>query len=501
MIRLRRLLDLPLLVILMAITTLLMIVPSAYALVLKEFSVARAFFYSGIILFILTAMIAIATASHRPKHAAQSQLASVILAYLVVPVLLAVPVHQAMPGLRFSEAWFEMLSCFTTTGATLFADPAIVADPVHLWRAMAGWLGGYFTLVMLAAVLAPIGLGGIELMGNRGNARSEGGGQVTRIADPSQRIIHVSAAILPVYAALTLLLWVGLLVGGDSALTALCHAMGTLSTSGISPTGGLATAVSGRVGEVMIFVGLAFAVTRQVWFGTGLADRRLNLWQDPELRLALAIVAIVTGVMIVYLMLVTPQAAGGPSVTSLVRSGWAAAFTALSFLTTTGFQSGAWPETGPAGLLLLGLAMVGGGVATTAGGVKLLRVYALLRHGERELERIVHPHSIGGHGPVARRLRREGAYLAWIFFMIFGLSIAGVTAALTLAGLGFHEAMVLAIAALTTTGQLAGVAGDGSFGYAGLGDAAMAILGTAMVLGRLEILAVFAMIGQNVWVR
>jgi trk system potassium uptake protein len=113
----------------------------------------------------------------------------------------------------------------------------------------------------------------------------------------------------------------------------------------------------------------------------------------------------------------------------------------------------------------------------------------------------VHPHSIGGHGPVARRLRREGAYLAWIFFMIFGLSIAGVTAALTLTGLGFQDALIYGIACLTTTGQLADAVGDAPLSYGKLDSVPMAILGVAMVLGRLEILAVFALLAPKGWAR
>ena len=89
-------------------------------------------------------------------------------------------------------------------------------------------------------------------------------------------------------------------------------------------------------------------------------------------------------------------------------------------------------------------------LATTAGGVKLLRVYALFRHGERELERLVHPSSIGGAGQTARRLRREGAYLAWIFFILFACAIGVSVALMTLVGVAFEPAMILTVAALTS---------------------------------------------------
>ncbi len=186
---------------------------------------------------------------------------------------------------------------------------------------------------------------------------------------------------------------------------------------------------------------------------------------------------------------------------------WGSIFTTLSFLTTTGYVSEdwaaarAWAGPGSSGLLLLGLALIGGGVATTAGGVKLLRVYALFKHGERELELLIHPNSVGGDGATARRLRGEGAYVAWIFFMLFAISIAIVMAALTLTGLAFEPAMVFTIAALSTTGPLAAVAADAPLSYDLLDGPAKAILAAAMVLGRLETLAILALLAPESWRR
>ena len=499
MITLRRLLNLPILVILMGFCCVCMLLPAAYAVALGQFDVARAFFYSGSVLFVLTAVIAIATASYRPVASVQTLLVAVIGAYFVLPVILAVPLHQALPGMSFRAAWFEMLSGFTATGASVFETPATVANPLHFWRALVGWLGGCYGLLLVTTVLAPLGLGGVELFGGSTAAKAGFAGQIARLVDPTQRMVHFATLLFPVYAGITLVLWVALLMAGDTALVALCHAMGTISASGISPVSGLGDAPSGRVGEVMIFFCLAFALTRRLWPVPGMTDTSIRLWRDPELGLALGIIAFMT--LILGIGQSATLAAPGSQGTAVVvfENLWGAAFTSLSFLTTTGFQSGDWPALGAPGLVLLGLAMIGGGVATTAGGLKLLRVYALLRHGERELERIVHPHSIGGHGPVARRLRREGAYLAWIFFMVFGLSIVGVTAALTLTGIDFQSALILGIACLTTTGQLAAVVGDTAIGYAGLGSGQMLILGMAMILGRLEILAVVIVLVPKGW--
>lgn len=143
--------------------------------------------------------------------------------------------------------------------------------------------------------------------------------------------------------------------------------------------------------------------------------------------------------------------------------------------------------------------MMGGGVATTAGGVKLLRVYALYRHGEREIERLVRPSSIGGAGAQARRLRRQGAQIAWIFFMLFALSIAVTMMALSITGLGFEASTTFAVASLSTTGPLAAVATETPLFWADLDTAARVITAAAMVLGRLETLAIIALLNPDFW--
>ena len=184
---------------------------------------------------------------------------------------------------------------------------------------------------------------------------------------------------------------------------------------------------------------------------------------------------------------------------------WGAAFTTLSFLTTTGFESAewstarAWSGLDTPAVLLVGLAIMGGGVATTAGGVKLLRVYALYVHGRREMGLLVHPHAVGGRGPAAARLPAAGIEAAWVFFMLFAVTIAVVTLALGITGLDFRAALVLAIATLTTCGPLAAIALEG--GTAVLDNPAKAIAAAAMIVGRLETLALIALLNPTIWRR
>jgi trk system potassium uptake protein TrkH len=504
-----RLSDLPLLVVLLGAVALMALVPAGHAVIWGDYRTAQAFFYSGLLLAVLTVMLALVTRNQRPRNAAQAQLAALVGAYLVIPVAMALPVTLAVPDTQFANAWFEMLSSFTTTGATVY-EPGRLPPSVHLWRAQSGWFGGFFILLAAYAVLAPLNLGGAEVISGRVPGRSgQGVMQIARIADATARMSRFAATLLPVYAGLTLLLWVGLMLAGEDSLLGLTHAMGTMSASGITAGIGMSVTGSGLTGEILIFCFMVFALTRRAMpvSMTGMGEQNLRLWRDPELRLAAVITAFVVGVLLLRHAVAEIEAREMVTIGGFASAFWGAIFTTLSFLSTTGYESAYWSSArdwsglGSPGLLLLALAIIGGGVATTAGGVKLLRVYALFLHGQRELERIVHPSSIGGKGAETRRLRHEGAYMAWVFFMLFAMSIAAVMVALTVAGLTFETALVLGIGALTTTGQLAAVASTEPILYGGLSGAVKIILGGAMILGRLELLALIALLAPGGWRR
>ena len=499
------LMRLPLLVILLGAVALLCWLPAAHATILRDHHTAQAFFYSGLMLSVLTVMLAIVTLDAPLRDPGRAALLTLAGAYLVLPLAMALPQRLAVADTSFGNAWFEMISSFTTTGATLYT-PERLPDSVHLWRGLAGWMGGFLVLLAALAILAPMNLGGVEVIAGRqpGHAVQSAGREfgVTRA-----RIHDHAGRILPIYAALTFVLWLGLLMAGEDGLLALTHAMGTLSTSGISSQSGLRSASSAFAGELMILIFLTFALSRRLMPIPRVGEVPVPLHRDPELRLAAVLIGLVVAVLLLRHLYYEALGAPVAPLTGLIGAFWGAIFTAFSFLTTTGYESQWWTSArnwaglGAPGLMLLGLAMIGGGIATTAGGVTLMRVYALIIQGHRELERIIHPSAIAGGGAWLRRLSREGAYMAWILFMLFTISVALTMAALTLAGESFQRAMVLGVAALTTTGPLAAIAGDAPIAYATLAPPVKIILGFAMVLGRMETLAVIAMLTPTGWRR
>ncbi|WP_294928036.1 TrkH family potassium uptake protein [uncultured Paracoccus sp.] len=505
----RLLARLPLTVLLAAIGALAMLVPAAYSLALGDGRMAGTFAISAGVLLALAAVTGLAAPA---AVGTRAMLLNLLAAVTLVPVILAVPLWIALPETGLFNAWWEMVSCLTTTGASLH-EPQSLDAPLHLWRALVGWLGGLFMLVAATAIMAPLRIGGFEIVPDRGHrlgAPRAGG------ADPAMRILQAGAAVAPVYAGLTLGLWVLLLMLGDPGLAALGRAMGTLSTSGIL----VAPVASGIAGEVAVFAFLILALSRRFWPGGAELRSSETLRHDPELRLAAGVVVLVALILLARHFIEVIEApdpghAGQP--VRALAAAWGGLFNALSYLTTTGWNSVEWPGArqwsgfDSPGLLLAGLAIMGGGVATAAGGVKLLRVHALAAHALREMEKLPHPHSVGGGGRTARWMRGEGAFLAFVFFMLFALSLAVIVSLLSLQRIEFEDATILAIAALTNTGQLAGTlslapvieggAGTPWGGWAGLPAFARTILAGAMILGRIETLALLALFNPEIWRR
>lgn len=485
------------LVTLLGATGLAMLVPSAHAFVMRQAPVGRAFLYSALVLILLSVLLALATSWQTRRSPARGLFTLLTAIYLVLPAAMALPLAEAL-GMRFADAWFEMISCFTTTGASLIDTPHRVPDAVHLWRAMAGWFGGLFVLVSATALLAPIGLGGFELI----VPPAETGPRHSDISHSAgQRLLTHTKIVLPWYAGATAMLWLLQAVLDAPGLQALIRAMAVISTSGI-----LTRETLGPVGfptELILFAFLLLALSRGFMPGAG-ATWRASSARGPELTVGLSVVGAVTLLVAARHWLGAFEAAESENLPAMGRAAWGAAFTGLSFLTTTGLinddwiASRAWSGLTPPGLVLMGLAIIGGGVATTAGGVKLLRVYALARMGRVEIERMIFPSLIAGGGERQRFLAGRGARAAWLFAMVFALAVVVLAALLMLTGMGFETSLIFTISALTTTGRLVLVAGDLPLYWSLLSDPAKAVLALGMILGRLEILVFLAVLMAQV---
>ncbi|MDQ2088568.1 TrkH family potassium uptake protein [Marimonas arenosa] len=483
-----------------------MYLPALHGVLNDRFREARAFFYSGTLGLFAIALVTIALSGrHRKARGGLTDLAALFAVFTVLPLYLAVPVYEGLLTTSFLNAYVEMVSSLTTTGATLFEADRL-SGTMHLWRAQVGWFGGLIMWITAAAILAPLNLGGFEVTASAERGHGDQPLGLYDRADVNRRLQRSVRQLTPIYVGLTAVLWGCLVIAGERPLVGLIHAMSTLATSGISPvTGGPADGQAGLPGELLIFLFLFFALSRLTFSSDTLTVARVGPLNDPEFRLGLLLVAGVPLVLFLRHWIAAFDVDAVENFAAAGRALWGSIFTVMSFLTTTGFESADWADArdwsglGTPGMILLGLSVMGGGVATTAGGVKLLRVYALYLNGLREMDRLVHPSSVGrdsGHG---RRIRRKGAFVAWVFFMLFAITLAAVSAVLAALGIDFENAIVLAIAALTTAGPLVTAGAETPILLVEIGAAAKLVFSAAMVLGRLELLAIIALANPTLW--
>ena len=489
----------PLFVLLMMIGGLAMLVPAGHAAKQQDWYVARVFFQYSLLILAFSVLLGTAMMNRKTRNVSRSNLITLILAFALLPAFLALPFSEVLPYLSFQRAYFEMLSSFTTTGATLFDDPFRIPESLHLWRGLVGWLGGFFMLVAAVSVLEPLNIGGFEMRETMAAARGP-----ALQAENDVRLLRAVRLLLPPYFLFTALLALFLIFSGERVFIATIHAMATLSTSAISPVGGLGGAQAGWSGEVLIAVFLLFAVSSKL-MTLNLPSAARSMPKDPEFQLTLLVIFLLPLFMFARHWLAALDVSTEQDVLAGLSAYWGSLFTTISYLTTTGFESSHWHDAqnwsglSATGILLFGLAVMGGGVATTAGGVKLLRIYSLYRHGLRELEHMINPSSVGRSGTSTRRFRRQGAELAWVFLMLFLMSITVVALALAMLDILFEDAFALAIASLTNTGPIFLALGDPAAHYAALSDTALGILSMAMVLGRVEALAFIALLNPDYW--
>jgi trk system potassium uptake protein TrkH len=501
-------LRLPLFPLCLALLAAGMLFPALFALLEHDWRSARGFLYCAIFTGFASATLVVAMGTHRRQGVARSELLTLFVCWLLVPAFAAAPLWLRTPYIGPLGAWFEMTGAFTTTGGTIYGEPGNVPGAVHLWRGMTAWFGGLFTLAAAFAILTPRNLGGFEVAargtGPAGAPALLGEGAVARL---DERLARALRAVLPIYATLTAVLVFLLSALGQDGLSAAVHAMAIVSTSGVSPHAhGLAETPSIAI-EAVAALFMILAATRLTYAESRRFAAIRRARGDPELKLMAALLAAATlalflrhwfGVMTIDL---------GDRVSNALPAIWGAAFTGISFLTTTGFESASWHSardwSGLAnpGLILLGLCAIGGGAATTAGGIKLIRFYALLSHGYRELERIAQPNSAMGSGAQLRGILREGAFLAWAFVMLYSVVVFIAMIALTVTGLAFEHSLVAAISAISNTGPAFGLVTPENLNFARLSDSQRIILAFTMIIGRIEVLAVISLFNPDSWFR
>lgn len=407
----------------------------------------------------------------------------VALFWSVLGVFGAIP-FMLGPHLGFTDAIFEAVSGFTTTGATVMTGLDNMPPSVLYHRQQLQWLGGLGVIVLAVALIPMLGVGGMALY----RAETPGPMKDDKI---SPRIMHTARTLWYVYLWLTVACAACYWLAGMSAFDAVAHAFSTIATGGYSThDASLAyydsVAVEMVANVFMLLGGINFALHFFVW---RYRDPRRYL-QDTETRAYLGIVATATVVIAATLVVTGAIPSGGEALRHALLQ-------VISVITTTGFTTTGfndWPVYIP--LVIAAVGFIGGCAGSTAGGMKVIRIVLLYKQGTRETFRLIHPRAtqpvkLGGK-PVAENVMNS----VWGFYTLYVLSSLVLTGLMMAAGLDLESAFGAVMATINLIGP--GL-GEVASNFKGMPEMVKWLGIFAMLLGRLEVFTLMVLFTPAFW--
>ncbi|MBV8405863.1 MAG: TrkH family potassium uptake protein [Gammaproteobacteria bacterium] len=461
--------------------------PVGCALLLRDGLTGR-FLLAAAITAAVGLLLATVTAHGRRELKPRDGFLLVTLGWVLLSAAAAVPLLLAVPGLGFSAAFFEAMSGLTTTGSTVLTGLDALPPSLNLWRHTLHWIGGLGIIVMALAVLPLLGVGGMQLY----KGQAPGAVKDERLAP---RIRETARQLWVVYTLITVAGIVALRICRMSWFDAICHAFSAVGLGGFSTHDRSiawfdSPAIELVLTALMLVAALNFA--RHI-----VALRRLSLGtyrQDPEARAIFAILALsVIGVATLLM-------AHGvyPDFLVALRH---ASFNVVSQATTSGLTSQdyqQWPVFAPWWMLFLSCIVCSTG--STGGGIKMFRTLLLARQAGREMQLLIHPAAVAplriGGRPIPAGV--GSSVLAFIF--VYFMTVALLTFAMLLTGMGFGDAAAAVVASINNTAHGFGAPG-GVHNFHSLSSVQMWICTSAMLLGRLEVFSVIVLFRPAYWRR
>ena len=402
--------------------------------------------------------------------------------WLMLPVFGAIPFMLGTPHASVTDAFFEAMSGLTTTGSTVFKDLDKLPEGILLWRSMLQWFGGVGIIVVAMVFLPELRVGGMQIF------RSEGLDTDGKVLP---RAAQIASSIFVVYFALTVACFVGYLLVDMPGFHAANHALTTVATGGFSTDDASFGAFKGAPEYIatafMIIASLPFVRYVQLLGGsTG------PLLRDAQVRGFFWIIGTV------YLLVWAYQVLGiGIAPETALRE---TLFNVTSILTGTGYASTDYQLWGPGMVVLFFfLGLIGGCAGSTCCSIKVFRFQLLIASVRAQIRKIHSPHGIFTPRYEGRPVSEDVLSSVMVFFVAFVVSLGVVSILLGMTGLNMITSLSGAAAALANIGPGLGTEIGPTGNFADLNPTAKWILSFTMLLGRLEIMAVFAILTIKFW--
>jgi trk system potassium uptake protein len=467
--------------------SLCLLVPLGLSLGLQD-GVAAAYGEAMLATVVAGGSLWFATRAQRRELHVRDGFLLVALVWSVLPALATVPLLLVIPGLSFTDAYFEAVSGLTASGLTVLSGLDSLPASLNIWRGFLIWLGGMGVIVLAVAIMPLLGVGGSQLY----KAETPGPMKDTKL---TPRIAETAKGLWLVYFGLTLACLLSYRWAGMSWVDALMHGFTTMGLGGFSThDASFAYWNSPRIELVamvfMLLAGINFATHFLAWRKLSLAPYR----RDPEASVYLAVLLVSVLGIALYLLAMGSY----PDFATALRY---ASFNVISIATTTGYSNtdfSLWPIFAPLWMLFLCSFVCCSG--STGSGVKMIRAQILFKQSFREMLRIIHPKlhrpvKFSGH-PVENNI--VFAVLAYAFVYISCLSLA--TLLLAASGLDAITALSAAVAAINNMGPGLGQVGPATT-YQVLSDFQTWLCSFLMLLGRLELFTLLVVLTPAFWRR
>jgi trk system potassium uptake protein TrkH len=445
--------------------------------------------FAFLISMTITAAIGLALFSIRVRNKIiryKEGFAIVSFGWLMVSILGALPflLTGALPSVI--DAFFETVSGFTTTGATVIDDIEVLPRSLLFWRSFTQWLGGMGILVLALALAPALGVGTFQIL------KAESPGPISTKLTP--RVNNTAKILYITYAVITVAEILLLVLGGMPLFDSFIHAFATLGTGGFSIKNASIGAYNSIYYDIVITVfTIASGVNFSLYY---IAFRKRNLvkfLKDPEFKTYMSIIAAAITLITINL--------NGKIFNGILQSLRHAAFHVASIITSTGFtitDFDLWPDFSRA--VLLALMFVGACTGSTGGGIKVMRIHIVFKYMKREVNRLLHPRAVTAVKIAGKPVQEEVLSGVMAFTMFYVIIFIVVTLLMAVQGYDLVSSASAAAATLGNTGPGFGVVGP-STTYSALSGFSKLLLSFCMILGRLEIYTVIVLLFPRFWKR
>lgn len=404
--------------------------------------------------------------------------------WVTLPVFGAIPLMLGAPNASFTDALFEAMSGLTTTGSTVFVGLDDLPRAANLWRAMLQWLGGLGIVIVALIFLPVMRVGGMQYF------KSEGFDTLGKVLP---RAFDISAALIQIYIGLTILCTLVYFAMGMGGFEAAIHALTTISTGGFS----VHDDSFARYAGPMEYAAVAFMMAASLPFIRYiqlLQGQPTAIWRDVQVRAFVRWIGYAVVMVAAYRVLVQ----GAAPLTALRES----AFNVVTLFTGTGYSSadvtlwGGFPM-----VILITVGFIGGCTSSTGCSVKVFRYLVMFEAIRAQIKRLRSPSAVVPVRLDGRTLGEDVITSVAVFFALFVISYGVLAVALAMTGLSNETALTAAWTSIANVGPAYGPDVGPTGAFDAFPDTAKWLMTAAMLVGRLELLAVYVLFTTRFWAR